>query len=145
MSEAVVTNSPQIPAILNVKGLFPSHTSSHSLGEDCTPHCPHVGPTPAEPPLWDTWGHLQKREGSVANLNTCSKGLLPGSDTLLRESVPRQVYKKSGVPEEVKASRALEKEKGVLGSQGEKDKRFFLHPFVLVNITIYLARGHVSP
>ena len=70
---------------------------------------------------------------------------IPGYEVLLRESVPRQVYKKSGVPEEVKASRALEKEKGVSGSQGEKDKRFFLHPFVLVNITIYLARGHVSP
>ena len=139
MSEAVVTNSPQIPAILNVKGLLPSHASSHSLNEDCTPHCPHMGPTPAEPPLWDTWGHLLQREGSVANLNTCSKGLLPGSDTLLRESIPRQFIRSLGSLRRREGSRALEKEKGVWGSQGGKDKRFFLHPFVLVNITMYLA------
>ena len=35
--------------------------------------------------------------------------------------------------------------KGVWGPQGEKDKPFFLHCFVLVNVTIYLAQGHVSP
>ena len=45
-----------------------------------------------------------------------------------------------------KGSRALEKEKGVGVSQGgEKDKHFFLYCFVLVNITMYLAQGFVSP
>ena len=33
----------------------------------------------------------------------------------------------------------------VWGSQGEKDKGSFLQCFVLVNITMYLARGHVFP
>ena len=43
---------------------------------------------------------------------------------LLRESVPRQVDKKSGVPKE---------ERRVWNSQGgEKDKHFFLHSLVLV-------------
>ena len=37
------------------------------------------------------------------------------------------------------------KETGVRGSQGEKDKCFFLHCFVLVNITMCLSWGHVSP
>ena len=46
----------------------------------------------------------------------------------VRESIPRQVVKKSKV---------LEEKKGVWGSQGEKDKLFFLHCFVLVNITMY--------
>ena len=42
----------------------------------------------------------------------------------VRESIPRQVDKKSGAPGE---------EQGVQGSQGgEKDKHFFLHCFVLV-------------
>ena len=125
MSEAVVTNSPQIPAILNVKGLLPSHASSHSLNEDCTPHCPHMGPTPAEPPLWDTWGHLLQREGSVANLNTCSKGLLPGSDTLLRESIPRQVYKKSGIPEEEERFQSPWKGERGVGLSRRKGQTFF--------------------
>ena len=42
-----------------------------------------------------------------------------------------------------KGSGALDKEKGVWGSQGEKDKRSLLHYFVLFNITMYLARGYV--
>ena len=55
----------------------------------------------------------------------------------VRESIPRQVDKKSGAPGE---------EQGVQGSQGgEKDKHFFLHCFVLVNITMYLAQGYISP
>ena len=141
----MVTNSPQIPAILNIKGLFPSHTSSHPLGEDCTPHCPHVGPTPAEPPLWDTWGHLQQKGGSAANLNTCSKGLLPGSDTLQESRFLGRFIRSLGSLRRRKGSRALEKEKGEWGSQGEKDKGLFLHHFVLVSITMFLARGHVSP
>ena len=125
VSEAVVTNSFQIPAISNVKGLFPGHTSSHSLGEGSAPHCPHLGPTPAEPPLWDTWGHLQQREGSVENLNTCSKGLLPGSDTLRKESIPRQVYKKSGVPEEEKMFQSPWKEERGMGLSRRKGQMFF--------------------
>ena len=44
-----------------------------------------------------------------------------------------------------KGSGALEEEKEVWGSQGEKDKRSFLHCFVLVNVTMHLAWGHVSP
>ena len=44
-----------------------------------------------------------------------------------------------------KESGALEKEKRVCGSQGEKDKCSFLHCFVLVNITMYLSQGQVSP
>ena len=54
----------------------------------------------------------------------------------MRESIPRQADKKFGFPKE---------EKGVWGSQGEKDKYFFLYYFVLVNITMCLAQGHVSP
>ena len=43
-------------------------------------------------------------------------------------------------PSRRKGSRALEKEKGVQGSQGgEKDKSFFLHCFILVNLRVYLA------
>ena len=49
--------------------------------------------------------------------------------TELRESIPRQVGKKSGIPE---------KERGVWSSQGgEKDKCFFRHCFVLANVTMY--------
>ena len=49
----------------------------------------------------------------------------------------QEVDKKSGVPEE---------EKGVWGSQGgEKGNFFSLQNFVLVNITMDLAWGHVSP
>ena len=44
-----------------------------------------------------------------------------------------------------KESGAREKEKGVWGSQGEKDKCSFLHCFVLVNIIMYLSQGQVSP
>ena len=54
----------------------------------------------------------------------------------MRESIPRLVDKKSGVPGE---------EKGVWNSQGEKDKCSFLHCFVLVNIIMYLSQGQVSP
>ena len=43
-------------------------------------------------------------------------------------------------------SGAVEEEIGVWSSQGgEKDKRFSLYCFVLVNITMYLAQGHVFP
>jgi len=74
----------------------------------------------------------------------------------LRESIPRLVGKKSRVPEEEEEEKVEEEEeeekveeeeleKWVWGSQGEKDKCSFLHCFVLVNITMYLARGHVSP
>ena len=42
-----------------------------------------------------------------------------------------------------KGSGALKKEKGVWDSQGEKDK--LRHCFVFVNVTMYLARGRVSP
>ena len=41
-------------------------------------------------------------------------------------------------------SGALKKEKSILDFQGEKDKCSFLRCFVLVNIIMYLARGHVS-
>ena len=44
-----------------------------------------------------------------------------------------------------KGSGALEKEKGIWESHGEKDKLLFLHCFVLFIITMYLARGHISP
>ena len=67
----------------------------------------------------------------------------------MRESIPRLVGKKSRVPEEEEEEEEKveeeELEKSVWGSQGEKDKCSFLHCFVLVNITVYLARGHVSP
>ena len=44
----------------------------------------------------------------------------------MRESIPRQVDKKSRVPEEEKGSGAPKEERGVQGSQrGEKDKHFF--------------------
>ena len=55
----------------------------------------------------------------------------------MRESVPRQVDKKSGVPEEEgEGSGALEEEIGVWNSQGGKrDKCLFfpLHSLVLVS------------
>ena len=45
-------------------------------------------------------------------------------ELMLRESIPRQVDKKSGVPEE---------ERGVWNSQrGGKDKLFFLHSLVRI-------------
>ena len=50
-------------------------------------------------------------------------------------------------PRRGKGSGAPKEEKGVRGSQGRERKIifFFLHCFVLVNITMYLARGYVSP
>ena len=62
----------------------------------------------------------------------------------MRESIPRLVGKKSRVPEEEEEEEKgkveeEELEKWVWGSQGEKDKCSFLHCFVLVNITMYLA------
>ena len=56
-----------------------------------------------------------------------------------------RLIRSPGPPRRRKGSGALEKEKGVWGSLGEKDKHSFLHCFVLVNITMYLARRHVSP
>ena len=56
------------------------------------------------------------RSSSVSTLNIVA--------VTMRESIPRQVDKKSRVPEE---------QKGVWGCQeGEKDKHFFLDCFVLV-------------
>lgn len=75
LSYPVVTNSSQISVASNIKGLFLSHTMSHWLfGEGSTPHCPHVGPRAAEPPLWDTPGPLQQREQSVANPTLAPRG-----------------------------------------------------------------------
>ena len=55
----------------------------------------------------------------------------------MSKSIPRQVDKKSRVPEE---------EEGVWGSQGGKDKRFFPTFLSKDNITImHPARGHFSP
>ena len=54
---------------------------------------------------------------------------------LLRESIPRQIDKKSRVPKK-KGSGPLEVEIGVWNSQGGgKDKLFCLHSLVLVNYT----------
>ena len=53
----------------------------------------------------------------------------------MRESIPRQVDKKSGIPKEEKGSGALKAEIGVWGSQGRgKDKHLFfpLHSLVLI-------------
>ena len=58
------------------------------------------------------------------------------TQTPMRESIPKKVDKKSRVPKE---------EKGVQGPQGGKEKHFCLPRFVLVNITITLAQGYVSP
>ena len=69
----------------------------------------------------------------------------PGDKQWRWESIPRQVDKKFRVPEDGKGSGALEKEIGVCGPRGEKDKHFFLHWFVLVNITRYRPGGPVSP
>ena len=66
------------------------------------------------------------------------------------------VDKKSRVPEEEKvvcSSRGGERDPESLrrrkGSEAPKEEKganiFFLHCFSLVNITVYLARGHVSP
>ena len=61
----------------------------------------------------------------------------------MRESIPSRLIRSPGFPRIRKGSRALEKEKGVWGSQGERDKHSFLFSFVLINITVYLLR-HVS-
>ena len=55
---------------------------------------------------------------------------------VLRESIPRLVDN-SRVPRRREGPGAPEKEKRVWDSQGEKDKCFLLHCFVLVNITTY--------
>ena len=49
---------------------------------------------------------------------------------IMRESIPRQVDKKSGVPEEEKGFPER--------SRRRKGQAFFLHCFVLVNMTMYL-------
>ena len=54
---------------------------------------------------------------------------------------------RSPAPSRRKGSRALEKKKKEPGAL-EEEKRtnvFLLHCFVLVNITMYLAGGYVSP
>ena len=51
----------------------------------------------------------------------------------------------SRVPEEEKGVQSPQEGRSSLGLPGEKDKGSFLHCFVLVNITMYPARGHVSP
>ena len=57
-------------------------------------------------------------------------------DRLIRSPGSSRRRKGSGAP----------KERGVQDSQGgEKDKCFFLHCFVSVNIKMYLSRGHVPP
>ena len=51
----------------------------------------------------------------------------------MRESIPRQVDKKSGVPKEEKGVWTLKEEIGVWSSQGGgKDKCFFLHSLVRI-------------
>ena len=53
-----------------------------------------------------------------------------------------RLIRSPGFPRKRKGSGTLDKEKGFWGSQREKDKRSFLHCFVLVNIALYLAQGH---
>ena len=48
----------------------------------------------------------------------------------MSESIPRQVDKKSRVPEEEKGVWALKEDIGVWHSQGGKDKRFFPSMFL---------------
>ena len=63
-------------------------------------------------------------------------------------SLRGRLIRSLGSPRRRKGSRALEEEIGVWSSQGGEKDNFlflFLHCFVLVNITMYLAQGHVSP
>ena len=66
---------------------------------------------------------------------------------ILRESIPREVDKKSRVPEEEKGVQSLQEGERGLGALKKKRTHvfFFPHYFVLVYITIYLAQGHVCP
>ena len=86
--------------------------------------------------------------GSAGKQSTCNVGDL-GSILGLGRSWESQflgrLIRSSGFLRTRKGFRALEKEKGVWTSQGEKDKPWFLHCFVLVNIIMYLAWGNVSP
>ena len=60
----------------------------------------------------------------------------------LRESVPRQVDKKSGVPEEEKGSGTLKAEIGVWNSQeGGKNKLFF---FFRLCLSTFLSLSHIK-
>ena len=66
-------------------------------------------------------------------------------EEVMRELILRYVDKESRALKEERVQGSWEEEKGAWGSQGgEKDKCFFLHCFILVNITMYLARGHAS-
>ena len=69
---------------------------------------------------------------------TLPEPLVPGKlQLVLRESIPRKIDKKSRVPNRRKWSKALKEEK--------RTNILFLHCFVLVNITMYLAWGRISP
>jgi len=58
----------------------------------------------------------------------------------MRESVPRQVDKKSGVPEEEKGSGTLKAEIGVWNSQeGGKNKLFFFSVFVSLHSLVLVT------
>ena len=50
----------------------------------------------------------------------------------MRKSIPSKVDKKSRVPDEEKRVQSPQ--------EGEKNKSSLLHCFVLVNVTMYLAR-----
>ena len=61
----------------------------------------------------------------------------------MRESVPRQVDKKSGVPEEEKGSGTLKAEIGVWNSQeGGKNKLFFF--FFRLCLSTFLSLSHIK-
>ena len=65
----------------------------------------------------------------------------------MRESIPRQVDKKSGVPEEEKGVWGFQgRDRGLEFSRRRKGQMFFPTFFSKDHITImYPARGHVSP
>ena len=71
--------------------------------------------------------------------------ITPNIDGLLRESIPRHVDKKSVVPKEEKGVQSPQEGERGLGLSRRKGQTFFLYCFVLVNITMYLAQGHVFP
>ena len=63
----------------------------------------------------------------------------------MRESILREIDKKSRVPKEEKGVQSPQEGERGLGLSRRKGQTFFLYCFVLVNITMYLAQGHVFP
>ena len=104
--------------VYHVERLFtPYHFLLVSIYLNLLPQALYEEHVVEKPPSWEL-GNLRP----FTHQHRCLPPYLcPGQTLLMRESIPRQVDKKSGVPEE---------EKGVWGSQGgAKDKHLFFFFF----------------